>query len=236
MAYHEVKGNLFATSAKALVNTVNCVGVMGKGIALEFRRRYPEMFNQYQLDCHRGLLQPGKVYYYPFDDKLILNFAVKNHWKYPSKLAWIESCLCQFVEEYSSIGITSIAFPWMGAMNGGIPLTQIKQVMRKYLQKDLPNLDIEVYDFDPAAPDPLFELLLKISVAEDPERLSKISNIQPKAWEKILRFVRSGSVTSLANLEDAKVAGATTIDKLYGFLAEQSRSQSNQTFQQLSLF
>lgn len=79
---------------------------------------------------------------------IILNFAIKDDWKDPSKIEWVEETLQKFVDNYKKLGIRSVDFPWMGAMNGGIPLETIKSLTRKYLSA-LNDLDVEVYDFDP---------------------------------------------------------------------------------------
>jgi O-acetyl-ADP-ribose deacetylase (regulator of RNase III) len=85
MSYIGVKGNIFNTKAMAVVNTVNCVGVMGKGIALEFKLRYPEMFKEYQKICLKKLLKPGQILPYRKSIPWVLNFAIKDDWKDPSK-------------------------------------------------------------------------------------------------------------------------------------------------------
>src|SRR5438876_270663 len=97
MPLKEYKGNLFNSSAQTLVNTVNCVGIMGKGVALEFRRRFPEMFETYRQMCEQGLVKPGQILPYKKGSPWILNFAVKNDWKHPSRMEWVESCLERFV-------------------------------------------------------------------------------------------------------------------------------------------
>ena len=149
MSYKEVTGNLFNSKADALVNTVNCVGPMGKGVALEFRRRFPEMFEEYKSVCERRELKPGSILPYRKSQPWVLNFAVKNDWKHPSKVIWIEQCLEKFCQWYPKVGLKSVAFPWMGAMNGGIPLETIKDITRRYLS-NLEDIDIEIYSFDPA--------------------------------------------------------------------------------------
>lgn len=121
MTFVERKGNLFNSTAQTLVNTVNCVGIMGKGVALEFRLRFPDMFEAYRKVCERGTLHPGQVLPYRKGSPWVLNFAVKNDWKHPSRLEWVKECLERFVENYRWLGITSVAFPWIGAMNGGLP-------------------------------------------------------------------------------------------------------------------
>ena len=241
MAYQEIVGNLFNSKAKALVNTVNCVGAMGKGIALEFRRRYPEMYLVYQQDCKEGKLKPGRIYSYPLPEVLILNFAIKDDWKYPSKIEWIESCLHQFVSGYRQRGIQSVAFPWMGAMNGGIPLEKIQAITRKYL-RNLTDIHVEVYSFDPDADDPLFEVLKKVAAVSDQLAYQESSGIQRKTFETIINSVKQGRVKSLARLVDSRIVGDTSIDKLYLFLKKNlvllTDDNPNQSPQgtQLSLF
>lgn len=134
--------NLFTSPAKVLVNTVNTVGVMGKGIALEFKKLYPDMFKQYQKFCEDGQLTVGKLWLYKSPNKWILNFPTKKNWRNKSKLEYLESGLKKFVENYRRLGITSISFPELGAGNGGLNWeTQVKPLMEKYLAK----LPIRIY-------------------------------------------------------------------------------------------
>jgi len=221
MSYKEVKGNIFNSKAQALVNTVNCVGVMGKGIALEFRRRYPIMFSEYKDVCENGKLKPGQILPYKHQDIWILNFAIKNDWKQPSKIEWLESCLREFINSYREMGIKSIAFPWMGAMNGGIPLQKIKEITRNYLS-NLPDIDIEVYDFNPDASDPLFEKLNNIIKLHhwNKKDLSKISGIQPRYMGEIIKTLKQENIRSLSHLIESGVIGKTSVEKLYAFLIE----------------
>ena len=190
MAYQEISGNIFNSKADALVNTVNCVGVMGKGIALEFRRRYPKMFEEYKDICQKNQLKPGQILPYIKQTPWVLNFAIKKHWKFPSKIEWIESCLDKFVKNYQAMGIKSVALPWMGAMNGGIHLEQIKAITRKYLSH-LPDISVEVYDFDKTTVDPLFKKLKDIAQIPDldVQILSKTSMILAASCRKILSFL-----------------------------------------------
>ena len=87
-----INGNIFNTKAQTIVNTVNCVGVMGKGIALVFKLRYPAMFDIYQDFCKQGLIGIGKLWIYKGDarDPWALNFPTKTHWKLPSEYEYIE--------------------------------------------------------------------------------------------------------------------------------------------------
>ena len=120
--FKKIKGNIFNSSAQVLVNTVNCVGVMGRGIALECKLRFPEMYMSYKEFCDQKKIQKG---------------------------------LDKFIKTYSEKGITSIAFPLLGASLGGLPEEKVFKLMENKLSR-LQNIDIEVYEFDPNAKDDLF--------------------------------------------------------------------------------
>ncbi len=137
-------GDIFESTMKTLVNTINCVGVMGKGIALEFKKRFPNMYGEYVSLCESGIVRPGKPYVYQdFYGTSILNFPTKDHWRSPSKLSYIISGLDWFREHYHEYGITAIAFPPLGCGNGGLTWDVVGPVMYDRL-KDLP-IDIELY-------------------------------------------------------------------------------------------
>lgn len=137
-------GNLFESKCKTIVNTVNCVGVMGKGIALEFKRRFPLMFEEYQALCKKGEVKPGQPYLYrDLSGASILNFPTKDNWRSPSKLSYIREGLKWFRESYNELGITSIAFPPLGCGNGGLSWDVVGPEMYQAL-KDIP-IEIEIY-------------------------------------------------------------------------------------------
>jgi O-acetyl-ADP-ribose deacetylase (regulator of RNase III) len=142
-----VRGNLFESPAKVLVNTVNTVGVMGKGIAKTFKEIYPEMFRQYQMACERKQLQVGKLWLFKTDHKWILNFPTKTHWRQPSKPEYVKQGLETFVATYAAQGITSVAFPRLGCGNGELDWRGVvRPMMAKYLRKLA--IDIFIYEFD----------------------------------------------------------------------------------------
>src|SRR4051794_5070539 len=109
-----VQGNLLNSRAQTLVNTVNCVGIMGKGIALAFKRRYPAMFTDYVKRCDAGVVKLGEPYLYRADDHLIVNFPTKDHWRSVSRLDDIETGLRYLKEHLHEWGITSLAVPPLG--------------------------------------------------------------------------------------------------------------------------
>lgn len=137
---------IFESSAQTLVNTINCVGVMGKGLALEFKNRYPAMFDKYKSFCDKGVFKPGVLWIYKAEDgKWVLNFPTKIDWRNPSELSYIEEGLKKFVEIWKEKGITSIAFPLLGCTNGGLDPDVVIPLMEKYLNQ-CEGLDVTIYD------------------------------------------------------------------------------------------
>ena len=130
--------SLFESPAKVLVNTVNTVGVMGKGIAKEFKRIYPEMFARYRELCERKMFNIGELWLYETPHKRVLNFPTKKHWRNPSKTEYIEHGLEKFVEIYQDARFTSVSFPMLGCGNGELDWkSQVKPLIEKHL-KGLP--------------------------------------------------------------------------------------------------
>ena len=129
--------NLLDSKADVLINPVNCEGVMGKGLALEFKRKYPEMFVQYKQFCTDKILETGWLHWW-FDDKnrqYIVNFPTKDKWRKPSKLEYIESGLYRFSKDCEILGfIQSAAFPRLGCGAGGLLWTDVKPLMERYLE------------------------------------------------------------------------------------------------------
>jgi O-acetyl-ADP-ribose deacetylase (regulator of RNase III) len=149
---HFITGDMLQADAEALVNTVNTVGVMGKGIALQFKEEYPRNNKVYVAACKAGELQPGKLL--PVWDeslyhgrKLIINFPTKTHWRQPSKYEYIEQGLAALRELIVKEGIKSIALPPLGCGNGGLDWNKVKPMIEEALRE----LPIEVMVYEPNA-------------------------------------------------------------------------------------
>lgn len=140
-----VKGDIFKSPAQVLTNAVNCVGVMGKGVALEFKNRYPQMFNDYKLKCDQGKVKPGQPYLWEDDSAQVLNFPTKRHWRDQSLIQDIEDGLKYLATSYEQMGIQSIAMPALGCGLGGLKWSEAQPLIVKYLG-DLPDLDAYVYE------------------------------------------------------------------------------------------
>lgn len=137
-------GDLFASKAQTLVNSVNCVGVMGKGVALEFKKRWPAMFEDYQRRCTLKQVRLGEPYLYrDVEGASIVNFPTKDHWRSPSRVADIESGLNYLVAHAKEWGIRSLALPPLGCGNGGLEWSEVGPLIYRKLHSA--PFDVEVY-------------------------------------------------------------------------------------------
>lgn len=128
--------DIFKSNAHTLVNPINCVGVMGKGLALEFKRRFPDMFQDYQRRCFAKEVVPGKPYLYRrADPPWIINFPTKDHWLSPSKVEYIEHGLDYLAQRYREWGIESLAVPALGCGLGGLSWRSIGPLLYQRLQR-----------------------------------------------------------------------------------------------------
>lgn len=132
-------GDLLQSGAQALVNTVNTVGVMGKGIALHFKETFPHNFAVYADACRRGQLAPGRMLVVEDSSlttgkRLIVNFPTKQHWRNPSRYEWVESGLQDLVRVIAQYHITSIAIPPLGCGNGGLDWNKVKPMIEHIRQ------------------------------------------------------------------------------------------------------
>ena len=128
-------GDMFASNMQTIVNTVNCVGVMGKGIAQIFKKEYPAMFEDYAKRCERGEVRLGEPYHYKdLAGVSIVNFPTKGHWRAATRLEDVESGLDYFVKNFRSWGITSVAFPPLGCGNGGLEWSMVGPLMYSKLK------------------------------------------------------------------------------------------------------
>lgn len=140
MIYY-TRGDIFESNAQTIVNPVNTAGVMGKGLALEFKNRYPQMYQGYRNLCNKKEFSVGNLLLCCESDYWILLFPTKEHWMNTSKIEYIEEGLATFCDKYEEWGITSIAFPKLGCGNGGLEWTEVRPLMEKYLK----NLPIDIY-------------------------------------------------------------------------------------------
>jgi O-acetyl-ADP-ribose deacetylase (regulator of RNase III) len=221
MSVEVIKGNIFTSKCQTIVNTVNCVGVMGAGIALECRLRYPDMYKKYVTLCNNDQIDIGKLWLYKSDEKWILNFPTKKDWRYPSKTEYLHSGLKKFNTTYLSKDIESIAFPLLGADKGGIEPSRSISIMKSYLDKI--QIHVEIYIYDSAAKDDLFDKIKKWLISQDIETISQVSNIKKNLLVQIIDAMKSPSIVQLNQLSQIKGIGVQTLEKLFNIAKESKK-------------
>lgn len=206
-------GNIFTSPCRVLVNTVNCVGVMGAGLALEFRLRYPAMFEQYARLCERGLLDVGKLWLFDGGDRQILNFPTKKHWRQPSQASHLRKGLQKFMQTYEARGLESVAFPLLGAQHGGLDPDASLALMREYL--DACAVPVEIYRYDPAAPDDVFDQFKARLAGTSDEQLREATGLRRNQVRAMRDALASTRVRQLNQLAECAGVGDKTLEAAF---------------------
>ena len=210
-----IEGNIFTTECQTIVNTVNCFGIMGAGIALECRYRYPEMFERYKEMCDKKLLDIGKLYLYQSKNKWILNFPTKNHWKYPTKPVYLEKGLLKFKETYEQKKIKSIAFPLLGAQNGGLSKDESLELLQKHLEGI--KIQVEIYIYKENASDDLFNIFKNAFLSNNSDNLKRLTDLKSNQIKKIIDILENEDLKNMGQLSSFKGIGETTISKCFAY-------------------
>jgi O-acetyl-ADP-ribose deacetylase (regulator of RNase III) len=209
-------GNIFTTKCQTIVNTINCVGVMGAGIAYEFRLREPKMFEKYKELCSQKSIDIGILWIYKTDKYNILNFPTKYDWKYPSKEEYLHKGLQKFVDTYKQKNITSVAFPLLGADRGGIPAQKSQAIMEQYLSQC--DIDVEIWHFDPTAKDDMYEEFKAIFQEIDDNTIKTDTKIRIDIVKKIRNALNDSQINSLSGLLRVKGVGDKSLEKLFSYI------------------
>ena len=146
-------GDISRADAEAIVNTVNCVGIMGRGVALQIKKEFPKNFKAYKVACERGEVQPGKMFVFETNmftnPKYIINFPTKKHWRNKSRMEDIESGLEALVNTVQRYEIRSIAIPALGSGNGGLDWNKVRPRIETALRV-IPSLQVTIFGPDSA--------------------------------------------------------------------------------------
>jgi O-acetyl-ADP-ribose deacetylase (regulator of RNase III) len=208
-----IYGNIFDSKMQTIVNTVNCVGFMGGGIALEYKRRYPDMFKEYKERCLNGTLKMGELHLWNNDEPWILNFPTKIHFKDPSKEEFIEKGLKKFVSNYKKHSIESIAFPQLGTQLGGLDWeNRVKPIMYKYLEAL--DIEVEIYEFDKNADDSLYLNLRNILQKFSNEDFKTYLDIGKKTSDNLMQNLDI-RIKSMRDIEYVPGIGEKALEKIY---------------------
>lgn len=150
------RGDLLSADVEALVNTVNSVGVMGKGVALQFRKAFPENFKAYERACRAGEVRPGRMFVFETgqltNPRLIVNFPTKRHWRGKARMEYIDSGLVDLVAVLERLKVKSVAIPPLGCGNGGLHWAEVRPRIEAALK---PLADLHVTLYGPGAPPPV---------------------------------------------------------------------------------
>lgn len=210
-----LEGNIFTSSAQTMVNTVNCEGVMGAGLALECRLRYPAMFERYQQLCAEGLLTPGKLWLFKGHDRWILNFPTKLSWKQPSRWEYLTQGLENLAASFQQRGITSLALPLLGADKGGLDGSKVEALMQAALEPVAAQIPVCIYRYQPHASDDLFvqfsRQLQQCSLTE----LSQQSGVTESRLKTLQQAVTSGDFAQINQLAKVPGIGLKTLERIY---------------------
>ena len=139
-------GNILESETEAIVNTVNCEGYMGKGLAYQFKLRFPENNKDYMKACRSGNLCIGKMHYFKENNKIIINFPTKNKWRENSKIEYIDVGLDSLIELIKTLNIKSISIPPLGSGNGGLNWEEVKNLITKKFYELDSNIYIKIYE------------------------------------------------------------------------------------------
>lgn len=182
-----VKGNMLQAPAEALVNTVNTVGVMGKGIALQFKESFPDNFAFYARAVKAGDVQPGRMLVFESNltdgRKIIVNFPTKTDWRRPSEYRYIESGLDDLARVIREYGLRSIAIPPLGCGNGGLDWQIVRSLIEKAMSA-FPELDVLLYEPD--------DRILKRLSTEQTSKKVKLTPVKAMLLYALSRYEQSG--------------------------------------------
>ena len=232
MALKIIKGNIFTSQCQTLVNTINCVGVMGAGIALECRLRYPTMYSRYVTLCKEQKIDIGLLWLFKAPDKWVLNFPTKRHWKGSSEESFLHAGLQKFAQTYRERGVTSIAFPLLGADRGGIAPSRSLEIMTEYLSTLA--IDVEIYEYDPLAQDDIYASTKSWLLSQNAADIAQSTSIRIDYVYKLIEAMQRSDIHQLNQLARVEGVGIKTLEKIFN--QARSQSSSKQETQQKRLF
>ena len=210
----DLTGNIFSSSAKAIVITVNCEGVMGAGIALDAKNRWPEIYNSYSKRCELNDFYIGDIMWANSGSKKVALFPSKKLWRAPSKLNYIRDGLYTLRTDIDQKSITSIALPQLGCSNGGLTWSEVKPLIVEKLS-GINGLLVELWKFEQNFVDQDFQKFRKIFLSLNQTEASSWVRLSIKT-EKLMRQVLSNSeLTNLVQLAEVKGIGEKTLEKIY---------------------
>jgi O-acetyl-ADP-ribose deacetylase (regulator of RNase III) len=210
----DLTGNIFSSSAEAIVITVNCEGVMGAGIALDAKNRWPEIYDMYSKRCELDGFHVGEIMWADLVSKKVALFPSKKLWRAPSKLSYLSDGLDTLRTDIDRMSITSIALPHLGCSNGGLTWSEVKPLIVEKLSR-IDGLLVELWKFEQNFVDQDFKKFREVFLSLNPTDASSWVSFS-KNTEKFIRQVLSESeLINFVQLAEVKGIGKKTLEKIY---------------------
>ena len=212
--FAELTGNIFSSGAEVVVITVNCEGVMGAGIALDAKNRWPEIYDLYSKRCELNNFHIGDIMWTNSDSRKVALFPSKKLWRAPSKLSYLSDGLDTLRTDIDQLSITSIALPHLGCNNGGLTWSEVKPLIVEKLSR-IDELKVELWKFDQNFVDQDFQKFREIFLSLNPKNASNWVNFSKKTENFVRDVLRDNELTNFVQLAAIKGVGKKTLEKIY---------------------
>jgi len=213
-SFVELSGNIFESEAEVIVITVNCVGVMGAGIALDAKYRWPEIENKYVTECAEGRFSIGDIFWGQTNKQHVALFPTKNHWKLPSKIGYLESGLSTLRNDLVKKSFRSVALPQLGCSHGGLDWKEVRPKIVRSLD-NVPDLKVELWSYHSNFVDIDFSRFRIIFLELEPKNAAKWLGCSKKSESLIRETLRNGKITNFTHIFDVAGIGTKTLERIY---------------------
>ena len=212
--FAELTGNIFSSGAEVVVITVNCEGVMGAGIALDAKNRWPEIYDVYSKRCELNGFDVGEIMWADSVSKKVALFPSKKLWRAPSKLSYISEGLDALRTDIYQMSITSIALPHLGCSNGGLTWSEVKPLIVEKLST-IDGLLVELWKFEQNFVDQDFQKFRKVFLSLNPKDASSWVSFSKNTEKFIRQVLIESELTNFVQLAEVRGVGEKTLEKIY---------------------
>ena len=212
--FAELTGNIFSSGAEVVVITVNCEGVMGAGIALDAKNRWPEIYDVYSKRCELNGFDVGEIMWADSVSKKVALFPSKKLWRAPSKLSYISEGLDALRTDIDQMSITSIALPHLGCSNGGLTWSEVKPLIVEKLST-IDGLLVELWKFEQNFVDQDFQKFREVFLSLNPKDASSWVSFSKNTEKFIRQVLIESELTNFVQLAEVKGVGKKTLEKIY---------------------
>ena len=212
--FAELTGNIFSSGAEVVVITVNCEGVMGAGIALDAKNRWPEIYDVYSKRCELNGFDVGEIMWADSVSKKVALFPSKKLWRAPSKLSYISDGLDTLRTDIDQMSITSIALPHLGCSNGGLTWSEVKPLIVEKLST-IDGLLVELWKFEQNFVDQDFQKFREVFLSQNPKDAPSWVSFSKNTEKFIRQVLIESELTNFVQLAEVRRVGEKTLEKIY---------------------